>query len=101
MTYDANTDTMTPAATVPDYATLKSAVPPTEAPAGLTNPNRGPNAEGLPKAQTWAAPAVVTDPHLSGDDPKMFPGVLSRGHRTSSLKSLQAEEAQAHPAAEK
>lgn len=99
MTYDANTDTMTPAATIPDYAFPKSAAPPTEAAPGLANPHRVPGAEALSKAQTWAAPAVVTDPHLSGDDPKMFPGVLTRGRRKNSLRNLGQSEDSAKPSA--
>jgi AMP deaminase len=92
VTYDANTDTMTPAAPALEYSAPKPAAPPGEHAASFAAPRKGPAGEGLSKAQTWAAPAVVADPHLSGDDPKMFPGVLTRGRRKNSLRNLTAAE---------
>ncbi|KAM0437395.1 hypothetical protein ACHAPT_001757 [Fusarium lateritium] len=36
---------------------------------------------------------TMADLHLSGSDPRMFPGIITRGHRTGSLRSLgQAHE---------
>lgn len=97
VTYDANTDTMTPAATAPDYSTPNTSAPAGNQAAGVPTPRKAP-AEGLSKAQTWAAPTMVGDPHLSGDDPKMFPGVLTRGRRKNSLRNLsQADDAAKAP----
>lgn len=30
----------------------------------------------------------MADLHLSGSDPRMFPGILTRGQRTNSFRSL-------------
>ncbi|KAF4968213.1 hypothetical protein FZEAL_10422 [Fusarium zealandicum] len=41
---------------------------------------------------TWSSDAMA-DLHLSGSDPRMFPGVFTRGHRTGSFRNLgQANE---------
>ncbi|KAM0563801.1 hypothetical protein ACHAPJ_000007 [Fusarium lateritium] len=37
--------------------------------------------------QPWPGDAMG-DPHLSGSDPRMFPGIFTRGHRTGSLRNL-------------
>ncbi|KAJ4224216.1 AMP deaminase [Fusarium solani] len=37
--------------------------------------------------QTWTSDAMA-DLHLSGSDPRMFPGIFTRGHRTGSLRNL-------------
>ncbi|KAF4461498.1 AMP deaminase [Fusarium albosuccineum] len=42
--------------------------------------------------QTWSNDAMA-DLHLSGSDPRMFPGIFTRGHRTGSFRNLgQANE---------
>ncbi|KAM4059322.1 adenosine/AMP deaminase domain-containing protein [Hirsutella rhossiliensis] len=33
-------------------------------------------------------PGAMADLHLSGSDPRMFPGILTRDHRTGSLRNL-------------
>ena len=39
------------------------------------------------EAQDWSVTDLV-DPHLSGSDPRMFPGVVTRGQRRASLLNL-------------
>ncbi|KHN98596.1 AMP deaminase [Metarhizium album ARSEF 1941] len=34
-------------------------------------------------------PDAMVDVHLSGSDPRLFPGIFTRDHRTESLRSLQ------------
>ena len=34
------------------------------------------------------APDAMADMHLSGSDPRMFPGILTRDHRSGSLRNL-------------
>lgn len=98
VTYDANTDTMTPAATAPENSAPKTAAPVGEQAGGSATAWKGPGPEGLSKAQTWAAGSMGADPHLSGEDPMMFPGVLTRGRRKNSLRNLsQAEDASKAP----
>lgn len=49
---------------------------------------------GLPSSrdQGWPNDGIA-DLHLSGSDPRMFPGIFSRSHRTNSLRNLaQGEE---------
>lgn len=33
-------------------------------------------------------PGAMADLHLSGSDPRMFPGILTRDHRSGSLRNL-------------
>lgn len=33
-------------------------------------------------------PSAMADLHLSGSDPRMFPGILTRDHRSGSLRNL-------------
>jgi hypothetical protein len=35
----------------------------------------------------WAANAMP-DPHMSGSDPRMFPGIVTRSNRSGSLRNL-------------
>ncbi|KAF4509715.1 hypothetical protein G6O67_003857 [Ophiocordyceps sinensis] len=55
-----------------------------------------PAADGAqPRAlrQTGGLPGAMADLHLSGSDPRMFPGILTRDHRSGSLRNLaQAED---------
>ena len=37
--------------------------------------------------QAWPSDAMA-DHHLSGSDPRMFPGIFTRGHRTGSMRNL-------------
>lgn len=83
VTYDGNNDIAASVTTLPERPAQNGA---------QGQADGGSAASSFPKAQTWAAGA---DPHLSGGDPRMFPGVLTRGHRTNSLRNLggQPEEA--------
>jgi AMP deaminase len=39
------------------------------------------------REQTWPSDGMA-DHHLSGSDPRMFPGIFTRGHRTGSIRNL-------------
>ncbi|KAM0242506.1 hypothetical protein ACHAPO_000927 [Fusarium lateritium] len=39
------------------------------------------------REQTWPSDGMA-DHHLSGSDPRMFPGIFTRGHRTGSMRNL-------------
>lgn len=39
------------------------------------------------REQAWPSDAMA-DHHLSGTDPRMFPGIFTRGHRTGSMRNL-------------
>ncbi|KAM5356350.1 hypothetical protein ACJ41O_002996 [Fusarium nematophilum] len=46
-----------------------------------------PTAISTSRDQTWPSDAMA-DLHLSGSDPRMFPGIFTRGHRTGSWRNL-------------
>lgn len=52
-----------------------------------TSPESPRNARSGLHESGWSG-NMMADRHMSGSDPKMFPGVLTRGHRTNSLRSL-------------
>ena len=41
----------------------------------------------VPQEQSWPSDALA-DLHLSGSDPRMFPGIFTRGHRSGSSRNL-------------
>ena len=113
MTYEANNDATSGA--VPNFAqategSAKSAARPTlpgdQAESGTGASEE--NATGASLQQDTATAAAHTleggretgwatetlaDPHLSGTDPRMFPGILTRGQRSGSFRTLgQAED---------
>ncbi|KAH7326771.1 hypothetical protein B0I35DRAFT_423570 [Stachybotrys elegans] len=50
------------------------------------------------KENSWSG-NMMGDLHLSGSDPRMFPGILTRGQRTNSLRNLaQMEDGTSHSA---
>lgn len=56
-----------------------------------------PTGTGPPWDQGWPSDGMA-DLHLSGSDPRMFPGVFTRGHRSGSFRNLaQAAEGVAVP----
>jgi AMP deaminase len=64
----------------------ETADPEMSPPAGIT---KVASQVGLSTAreQTWPSDAMA-DHHLSGSDPRMFPGIFTRGHRTGSMRNL-------------
>ncbi|KFA51802.1 hypothetical protein S40293_05849 [Stachybotrys chartarum IBT 40293] len=52
-----------------------------------TSPESPRNARSGLHESGWSG-NMMADRHMSGSDPRMFPGVLTRGHRTNSLRSL-------------
>jgi hypothetical protein len=88
VSYDAKTDTTVPAGLVPDKSTTSGESQQGDQSSSVLGQGKDAISDGLPKAQTWTAGTVTADLHLSGDDPRMFPGVLTRGHRTNSLRNM-------------
>ncbi|KAF5231574.1 hypothetical protein FAUST_9210 [Fusarium austroamericanum] len=64
----------------------EAADPEMSPPAGITKVASQIGLSGT-REQTWPSDAMA-DHHLSGSDPRMFPGIFTRGHRTGSMRNL-------------